>query len=171
MTESHPAVFSRKLKGYASSAEHETSRAQQSARPPYLITESNLLMTMWLAPTVRMAGNAAWCSEEQSHFPKAAEALFPVRTVGYMVQTHDKVERLISDGCDPLTARPRPSPGVGVVGESLGCHGQNSPRPLLIREAAADTLSWGSSQATDFCSVTLHEGERDCPISTANLPT
>lgn len=123
------------------------------------------------SPTVRMAGNAAWCSEEQSHFPKAAEALLPVRTVGAMVQTHDKVERLISDGCDPLTARPRPSPGVGVVEESLGCHGQNSPRPLLIREAAADTLSWGSSQATDFCSVTLHEGERDCPISTANLPT
>lgn len=132
VTETHPAVFSRKLKGYAFSAEHETPRAQQSARPPYL---------------------------------------FPVRMVGTTVQTHDKVERLISDGCDPLTTRPRPSPGAGVVRESLGCHGQNSPRPLLIRKAAADTLSWGSAQATDFCSGTLHEGELDCPIPTANLPT
>lgn len=111
VTETHPAVFSRKLKGYASSAEHETPRAQQSARPRYL---------------------------------------FPVRMVRATVQTHDKVERLISDGCDPLPARPRPSPGVGVVRESLGCRGQNSPRPLLVREAAADTLSWGSAQATDW---------------------
>lgn len=37
-----------------------------------------------------------------------------------------------------------PSPGGGVVWDSLDYLGQNSHRPLLTREAAVDTLSWGS---------------------------
>lgn len=54
-------------------------------------------MAMWLAPSMRLAGNAAWCPEEQSGFFKAPGALFPVSKVGAVVQTHDEVEGITSD--------------------------------------------------------------------------